>query len=86
MFILSLNFVIGLFSWKGICADIFLTSVYMLAYFLSFVFMLSRGQGFDPIYRFNHTKFMCLSQVRTWNSNVICRGFCVLSEFSLDER
>ena len=44
--------------------------------------MLSRGQGFDPIYRFNHTKFVCLSQVRTWISNVICRGFCVLSEFS----
>ena len=47
--------------------------------FLLFVEMkLSRGEGWDPINRFNSTIFMCLSQGRTWIYNVVFHGhFCI---------
>ena len=39
---------------------------------------LSRGGVWNPINGFNPTTFLCLSQTRTWISNVICHGlFCV---------
>ena len=40
--------------------------------------VLSREEGWDTINRFNPATFLCLSQARTWISNIICRGlFCV---------
>ena len=37
-----------------------------------------RGEGWDAINRFNTGTCLCLSQARTWISNVICNGlFCV---------
>ena len=49
---------------------------------------LSRREGWDPINQFNPATCLCLSQAKTWISNVICRGLfvCVFSEFSYDER
>jgi hypothetical protein len=46
-------------------------------------------EDFDPINRFNFVTFLCLSQARTWISNVICLCFffvvvCVFNE--LNER
>ena len=35
---------------------------------------LSRGEGWDPINWYNPATFLCLSQARTWISNVICRS------------
>ena len=32
----------------------------------------------DPVYWFNHTTFLCLSQARTWISNVICCCYSLL--------
>ena len=43
---------------------------------------LSRGGTWDTINRFNLATFLCLSQDRTWISNVTCRGLFVFSEFS----
>ena len=40
---------------------------------------LSRGEGWDPINRFNPATLLCLSQ--TWISNVICGGLFMFSEF-----
>jgi len=72
MFMLSFNFVIGcdLFEWKQINGR------------SSF----QEGRVEDTIIWFNLTTFVCLSQARTWISNIICSGlFCVI-EFSLNER
>ena len=36
------------------------------------------GEGSDPINQFNPTSFLCLSQAKTWISNVIsCGLFCL---------
>ena len=39
---------------------------------------ISRREGWDPINQFNPTTSVCLSQARTWISNIICGGdfFC----------
>ena len=43
------------------------------------IIQLSKGEGRDHINWFNLAIFMCLSQARTWISNVICYGLsCVL--------
>ena len=39
-----------------------------------------RGEGWNPINPFNPTTFLCLFQVRTWISNVICHGHFVFRE------
>jgi len=56
-------------------AGFFLSFIYILA----LDFLLSRGEGSDPINRLNPATCLCLSQDRTWISDVICRGppFCV---------
>ena len=35
---------------------------------------INRRIGWNPINRFNHATFLCLSQAKTWISNVVCRG------------
>ena len=39
---------------------------------------LSGGEG-GPINRFDSATFVCMSQARTWSSNVICRGSLLYS-------
>ena len=65
---LSFIFVVecGIFEWKRICAS-FIFIVYLL-YVLPLAIQLSRGNGSH----FNPTTFLCLSQARTWISNIIC--------------
>ena len=46
---------------------------------------LSRVEGWDPFNWFNTDTCLCLSQARTWISNICC-GLFVLSEFSEYER
>jgi hypothetical protein len=42
------------------------------------VIQLSRGEGWDPINRFNPATLLYLSQANIWISNITCRGFlCV---------
>ena len=36
-------------------------------------------RGWDPNNRFNPSKLLCLSFVRTWMFNAICRGFYLCS-------
>jgi hypothetical protein len=48
-------------------------------FFLLFYICITVGdpiinRGWYPINRFNPATFVCLSQARTWISNVICRG------------
>jgi hypothetical protein len=50
----------------------------LLIYVLPLEIQLSRGEGWDPINRFNPATFLCLSQARTWISNVICWHSCGL--------
>ena len=50
----------------------------LLIYVLPLEIQLSRGEGWDPINRFNSATFLCLSQARTWISNVICWHSCGL--------
>jgi hypothetical protein len=52
MVLLALVFAIvsGLFEWKGTCRFLFLSFIYILA----LDFLLSRGEGSDPINRLNH--------------------------------
>ena len=68
-FMLSFIFVIicGLFEWKLICVC-FSSLVYIAV-------QLSRGKGCYPINQFKPTTCVCLSQARTWISNVICKYF-----------
>ena len=62
-------------------------SVQVFYLFFSFLYMysiameiqLSRGEGWDLIDRFNIATSMCLSQARTWISNVICHGLIICS-------
>jgi len=53
--------------------EIYLVSVFycLLIYVLSLEIYLARADGWDPINRFNSATFVCLSQARTWISNVI---------------
>jgi hypothetical protein len=67
-----------------ICAC-FLSFVY-IPYVLLLEIQSSVGGGWVPINRFNSATFLCLSQARTWISNVTCHGLFVFCEFSLDER
>jgi hypothetical protein len=61
----------GLFEWKWFCEG-----------FLSFVYIciaigdpgIKRG-GWYSINWVNNVTFVCLSQARTWISNVICHDF-----------
>jgi hypothetical protein len=47
-------------------------------YLLTLEMKLSRGEGWDATNRFNTGTCLCLSQARTWISNVIyCGLFCV---------
>ena len=59
----------------------------LLIYVLSFGYLVIKRDGWDPINQFNPATFLCLSQARNWNPNVICcrpfflclvkmRGFC----------
>jgi len=41
---------------------------------------LSVGEGGDPIDQFKLNTFLCLSQARTWISNVLCHGLLMLNE------
>jgi len=45
----------------------------LLIYALLLEIQSSRGEGCDPINRFNPAIYLCLSQARTWISNDICR-------------
>ena len=63
--------VCDLFEWKQICAD-------LLSLFIKYINVWNpvfKSQVYlDPINRFNHITFLCLSQARTWISNIICCG------------
>jgi len=50
----------------------------LFIYLLSLKILLSRVEGWDPINQFNSYIFLCLSQGRTWISNVICRSVFLL--------
>jgi hypothetical protein len=54
----------------------------LFLYVLPLEIQLSREEGWDPINRFNSAILLCLSQARTWISNVVV--FVVFSEFSSD--
>ena len=41
---------------------------------------ITRGDDWDHIKWFNPATFVCLPQVMTWVSNVICHGIFVFSE------
>ena len=52
--------------------------VFRVIYVLPLEIQLSREEDWDPINWFDPTTSLCLSEARTWISNVICRGFvCV---------
>jgi len=53
--------------------------VYRLCIFvLPLEFQFSRWECWDPLYQFDPTTLVHLSQARPWMSNVICRGLlCV---------
>jgi len=74
---LSFMFVIVyvLFECKRICAGVYR----LLIYVFSLVIQLPGMEGW-----FNRATFMCLSQARTWISNVICCGFFVFGEMRED--
>ena len=51
---------------------------HLFIYVFPLEILLSREEGWDPTNQFYPTKFLCLSQARTWIWNIICRGFfCV---------
>jgi hypothetical protein len=53
-------------------------AIVRVIYVLPLEIQLSREEDWDPINWFDPTTFLCLSEARTWISNVICRGFvCV---------
>ena len=74
MFMLSFIFVIvcGLVVWERIGA----CCLYMHC---RLEIHVSRGEGWDPINRFNPVTLLCLSQARTWISNIICLGLILCS-------
>jgi hypothetical protein len=47
---------------------------------------LSRGEGWDPINPFNPATCLCLSEAKTWISNVICCGLFLCSVSSVKMR
>ena len=49
-------------------------------YILTLEIQFSRGEGWDAINCFNPATFVCLSQPRTWISNVMCPELFVVSE------
>jgi hypothetical protein len=70
--------VCGLLEWKRIFADL-LSFVYICIAVAVGDPVIKMG-GWDPINRFNPATFVYLSLAIAWISNVICRGFFVLSE------
>ena len=74
MFMLSFIFVIvfELFEWKRICSGFFFSFLFWFISVLPLNFQLSRGEGWDPIKRFNPATYVCLSQASTWMFDVIC--------------
>jgi len=77
MFMSSLVFEIacGRFDRKRFCAG-FLSFVFI--YFAVGGFNYKEG-GWDPIKRYIPTTLFCLSQYRTWISNIICFGLFLCS-------
>jgi hypothetical protein len=45
---------------------------YMFVYYALSLKIQSRGMGWNPINLLNCTTFLCLSQARTWISNITC--------------
>jgi len=66
--------VFGVFECKQICR---LSFVYI---YISLEIQLSRGEGWDPINWLNPVTFLCLSQARTWISNIIFRGLFLFND------
>ena len=62
IFMLSFTFVVvsGLFEWTRICARFFFYRFFI--YVLLLEIQLSKGEGLDPINRFNPATCLCLSQ------------------------
>ena len=56
---------------------------HLFLYALPSEIQLSRGEGWDPINRFNPAILLCQDKARKWISNVICRGIFVFSELNL---
>ena len=69
------SYIVVFFEWKRICAGC-LSFVYTFfcVYVLPLEIQLSKGEGWDHINKINPTTLLCLSQARTWISNVIYRG------------
>jgi len=56
----------------------------LFIYVWSLAIQLSRGERWDPINRFNPAPFLCLSQAKTWISNVICQSLlCSVSSVKM---
>ena len=66
MFMLSWIFVIVCGNFE--CVFYF---YFLFIYVLLLEIQLSRGEGWDPINRFNPATSLCLSQARTWISNIM---------------
>ena len=66
---------VRLFEWKWINA-----SFEFFAYICIVVGHPIIRRGCDPINRFKLATFLCLSHVRAWMLNAICRGLFVLSD------
>ena len=80
--------------WVCYCTDHFYVVIHFCDSMLSFWveancagflycrwrFSYQEGRRWDPINRFNPTTLLCLSQTRTWITNVLCRGIFVFSE------
>ena len=56
---------------------------HLFLYALPLEIRLLRGEGWDPINRFNPAILLWKAKARTWISNVIGRGIFVFSEFNL---
>jgi hypothetical protein len=53
------------------------------------IILMLKGEGWDPISRYNPTISLCLFPSRTWVPNIICRGFVEMRGdcmFCWDER
>ena len=66
---------------KWICPGFFTVYLFLYCRWRS----ISRREGWDPINWFNSAIFLCLSQARTWISNVVCCGlFLMLNDLRWD--
>jgi hypothetical protein len=52
----------------------------LFTYIVPMEIHITRGDDWDHIKWFNPATFVCLPQVKTWISNVICHGLFVFSE------